>query len=178
MTLIVETGSAVSTSESYAAVADADLYFSNRGNAAWPLLTTPAKEAALRLATDYMGASFRQRWKGRRVSTTQALDWPRVGVVLDDFNSSQNTFGFGYYGIIQVPYTTIPVQIVNACCEFALRASAGDLAADLDRETTTESVGGVSVSYRPGAPEFIRYRSLELLLKPYCLAGGSMIVRS
>jgi len=178
MTLIVETGSASSTAESYAAVADADLYFSNRNNAAWPLLTTPAKEAALRLATDYMGAAYRQKWKGRRVSTTQALDWPRVGVVLDDFNSSQNTFGFGYYGIIQVPFNTIPTQLVNACCEFALRASAGDLAADLDRETTMETVGSVSIAYRPGAPEHIRYRSLDLLLKPFLLAGGSMIVRA
>jgi hypothetical protein len=176
--LIVETGTADPTSESYASVANADLYFSNRSNAAWPVLTTAAKESALRLATDYMGAQYRPKWKGRRVSTTQALDWPRVGVVLDDFNSSQNTFGFGYYGIIQVPYTTIPTQVINACCEFALRASAGNLAADLDRETTMEGVGSISVSYRAGAPQHIRYRSLDLLLAPYCLAGGSMIVRA
>lgn len=178
MTLIVETGGAASNSESYAAVSDADLYWSNRSNTVWAALATPDKESNLRKATQYMTAVYRQKWKGRRVSTTQALDWPRVGVVLDDFNSSQNTFGFGYYGIIQVPYTSIPTEVMNACCELALRASAGDLAADLDRETLSEGVGSVNVTYRAGAVQHIRYRFVDLMLTPLFLAGGSMIVRA
>lgn len=178
MALIVETGAGLPNSESYAAVADADLYFSNRSNAAWALLATPAKEAALRRATDYMCSFYRPKWKGRRVLITQALDWPRVGVVLEDFGGSQGRNSFGSYGLFQVSYTIVPIPVMSACCELALRASAGDLAADLDRETTMETVGGVSVSYRPGAPEHIRYRSIDLLLQPYLQIANSVMVRS
>jgi hypothetical protein len=86
MALIVETGQAGSTSESFASVADADLYHSNRGNTAWAAIASTAlKEAALRKATDYMEQSYRLRWLGYRHTEAQALSWPRDEVQRSDF---------------------------------------------------------------------------------------------
>jgi hypothetical protein len=178
MTLIVETGSGVAGAESFASVEDALAYHSNRGNDIWATITTLQQEQALRRATDYMGAYYRPRWKGRRVSPTQSLDWPRVGVVLDEFNDSVALSGLGYYGVIVVPFNSVPVNVVNACCEFALKAAAGELAPDLDRETTSESVGGISVSYRAGAPQHIRFRALDLLLAPFLANASAVLVRA
>lgn len=178
MSLIVETGTADATSESFASVAQADLYCSNRGLTNWALLVTADKEAALRRATDYLGSFYRPKWKGRRVKPTQALDWPRVGVVLDDFNDSVALSGLGYYGVIVVPYDSVPVHVVNATCIMAIKAAAGELAPDLDRETLREGVGGISVEYRAGTPQYVRFREVELLLKPYLMNAGATLVRA
>ena len=72
------------SAESYASVLEADTYHSNRGNIAWTALATPAKEQALRKATDYLTQIYRERWKGYRVDNTQALDWPRLNVGIND----------------------------------------------------------------------------------------------
>ena len=40
-------------------------------------MTTAQKAAALRLATDYMESQFGMRWAGRRLTSTQALSFPR-----------------------------------------------------------------------------------------------------
>jgi hypothetical protein len=178
MSLITETGLASADSESFASVAQANLYHSNRMNNAWDLLDDDVKESCLRKATDYLGAFYRPKWKGRRVKPTQALDWPRVGVVLDDFNDSVALSGLGYYGVIVVPFDSVPVHVVNATCEMALRASVGELAADLDRETLTEGVSGINVTYRAGTPQYIRYRLIDLMLKPYLMDAGATLVRA
>ena len=78
MSLIVEDGTGRADAESYASVSVADAYHTARGNTAWAALATTAlKEAALRKATDYLGQTYGLRWKGYRMTTTQALDWPR-----------------------------------------------------------------------------------------------------
>lgn len=178
MSLLTETGLAASDSESFASVAQADLYHSNRGNAAWAAMAPIDKEATLRRATDYLGSFYRPKWKGRRVKPTQALDWPRVGVVLDDFNDSVALSGLGYYGVIVVPFDQVPIHVVNATCIMALKAAAGELTPDLDRETLSEGVGGISVEYRAGTPQYVRFREVELLLKPYLMNEGATLVRA
>lgn len=42
----------------YATVAEADAYFSERGNDAWPLLSTSEKQAALVVATQYINTMY------------------------------------------------------------------------------------------------------------------------
>jgi len=178
MALLVEAGTGDAASESFASVAQADLYHSNRANSAWALLDTPTKEASLRKATDYLGSFYRPKWKGRRVKPTQALDWPRVGVVLDDFNDSVALSGLGYYGVIVVPFDSVPVHVVSATCIMALKASTMELAPDLDRETLSEGVGGVSTTYRAGTPQYLRFREISLLLQPYMMNEGATLVRA
>lgn len=159
--LIVEDGSIVTGAESYCTVDYADTYHENRGNTAWAALTTAQKEAALRLATDYMLQMFRARWQGYRVTDTQSLDWPRYNVIVD-----------GYY----VDSDIVPDIVQRACAEFALRASGGDLWADETQAVASEAVGSISVTYRVGSPQRTRYPAIEALLQPYLKAGGGMSI--
>lgn len=161
MALTVETGAGLSGAESYASVAAADAYFLARANAAWAALDTPTKEAKLRDATDYMLASYRGRWMGERMTSTQALDWPRYGVVVDCFD---------------VPTNTVPAEVVRACCELALRASAQALQADQGVAVTSETVGPISVSYLAGAQQGIKYPAIDNMLRPFLSAGNGIRV--
>ena len=54
MALTPETGAGLADADSYCSQADADAYHDDRGNGAWALLDSDAKDAALRKATDYM----------------------------------------------------------------------------------------------------------------------------
>ncbi len=111
MALITEDGSGKADAESFASVADADAWHAARGNAAWAALTAGEKEINLRKATDYMQQSYRSAWAGQRVTSTQALDWPRYDVPLKDLPGS-------YY-----PSDTVPAEVRNACIMLALKAS-------------------------------------------------------
>ena len=150
--------------ESYISVANADAYHAARGNAAWALLTLEAKEQALRKATDYMGA-YSGRWKGERVSSGQALDWPRAGVVVD-----------GY----EVDDETVPAPVANACALLALKASTAELAPDLGPQKQSVSVGPISTTYASGARQTLKFQAVDNMLAPY-LGGGAnnvMLVRA
>lgn len=143
MTLVAEDGTGLPGAESYASVSAADAYFVNRGNEAWAGLSTPAKEAALRLATDYMGAVYGRLWRSCRKTETQALDWPRVG------------------------WAGVPVAVERACCELAFRASAGPLMVDEGPQVASEQVGPIAVAYSEGARQNVRYAHVWALLGPY-----------
>lgn len=165
MALIVETGGASSTAESYASTATADTYHSNRGNTAWAALATAAKEAALRKATDYMAQAYLTRWAGYRYSTTQALDWPRSMVEMP-----------GGYGVTYYATDVIPAAVVNACCELALRASAGDLAEDTTQEVVREKIGQIETEYQPGSRAGARYPAVTRLLAPLLTGAAGIIL--
>lgn len=157
MALIVESGVGLPNSEAYISVTDADTYFSNRGNTAWAALTTAAKESALRLSTDYMGAVYGPRWCGDRLTATQALDWPR-----------------GEPGV--------PEAVKRANAELAVRASAGALLGDQGAQVKSETVGPISVTYADGARQNVRYAAVDSALKAAgLLCGGGLqipVVRS
>src|SRR5712664_1631195 len=93
MALIVEDGTIVSGAESYIGVTDAATYHNNRGNTTFAGLSSDAlREQMLRKATDYMQEMYRLRWTGSRVSTQQALDWPRAWVPLVDAPSTYRSW--------------------------------------------------------------------------------------
>lgn len=142
MALVHEDGTGLPEAESFASVAAADSYFDNRGNATWPGLTTEAKEAALRLATDYMGAVFGPLWRSDRKTDAQALDWPRLG------------------------WAGVPTQVERACIELAVRASAGPLIVDEGPQVASERVGPVAVAYAEGSRQNVRYALVWALLGP------------
>lgn len=159
MALIVETGAGLANAESYASVAEATAYFGGRNKADdWDAVDD--KEAALRNATDYITQTYSGAWSGFRSRTEQALDWPRVDVPWDDDPS-------GAY-----PSNAIPAALKRACIELALRAGSGNLIEDLERETLSETVDVISVTYAPGGSRQKRYTVAERLLRPL-LNGGS-----
>jgi hypothetical protein len=159
MPLIVESGAIVAGAESYLSVAGADTYHANFGNTAWALLDTPTKEAALRKATAYLQQAYRFHWKGTRAGTAQALDVAFAGLP--------------YY----VGTSVVPTEVQQACAELALKASAAPLAPDLERATAMEKIGSIQVEYVAGAPQYTRYRAIDLMLRPYIDQSGVKLVR-
>lgn len=149
MPLIVETGSGFNNAESFISVADADSYFSARGNTAWTGTET-VKEQALRKATDFMQGRYINRWKGTRTHETQALAWPRENVTDADGYSLQSN--------------VVPREVKHACAELAVRSLTTTLLPDnLTPGIKSESVSipgpiSKSVSYagaKTSAPAFL-----------------------
>lgn len=120
--LVTETGEGLPDAESYVALAFADDYHDRFGNAAWSAAGEPAREAALRRATQYLDTRY--QFSGNPLTNTQALAWPR--------------------DIAQWPVRAVQ----NATCEAALRALDGALYVDAgDAPVVQETVGPISVSY-------------------------------
>lgn len=162
MTLIVETGAGLADAESYCSVVAADAHHEARGAAAWAALATPAKEQALRRATDYMTQIYGPLWAGLRSLPTQALDWPRSGCPRPEI----------YLGF-WAP-TEIPPALVKGCAELALRAAAGELLGDQGREVTEQTVGPITTKYALGTSQATRYAAVDALLAPLMrIAKGS-----
>jgi hypothetical protein len=92
---------------SYASLVTAAAYHTARGNTAWTG-TDAAKEAALIRATQWLDGRYGDRWPGVRWKLRlQALDWPRV----DAFDRDGT----------DIDFDEVPVEVVNATCEAALR---------------------------------------------------------
>jgi hypothetical protein len=105
--LIVEDGTGLANSNSYATVAEADAYFDAlQLPAAWIAAGTGPKEQALRVATQWLDASFGSAWLGIRSSSAQALDWPRIAA------TDQSGMPIG---------AIVPARVKAACAEVALR---------------------------------------------------------
>jgi Putative DnaT-like ssDNA binding protein len=155
--VIVEDGTGLANAQSYLSVADADLYFAEHSNpTAWTSALTPAKEQALKLATQYMDAVFKMRWKGIRKLETQALDWPRSGVNDRD----------GYW----ISQDIVPVPIKSACAEYAVRSLTNELFPDIsvDSGPLTEKrvkVGPIEVEKHFGSGGTLLYRRYSLVEK-------------
>jgi hypothetical protein len=169
MPLIVEDGTGKSDAESYISVADATAYHLARGNAAWAAVASDTvREQLLRKATDYMEATYRERWAGYRKTSTQSLSWPRYEVPIRDSVTS---------GVYTAYYANdeVPTIVARACADLALRAIDGDLAADLDVPVTSETVGPISVTYAEGARQTTTYRAVDAMLSPFLASAGGMI---
>ena len=108
MALVVEDGTGLINSEAYISVADADTYHTNySGSTDWSNATPGVKERTLRLSTLALDGENVLRWKGRRNSKGQALDWPR--------NNVRDASGFF------IDSNVIPEDLRRANAELALR---------------------------------------------------------
>ena len=122
MALTKEDGSIVAGANSYADVADADAFQTDRGRAAWLAATTEVKEAALVRATDYIEQRFGLKFIGSPLGDVQELAWPRQDAV---YVRTGNDF----------PQDEVPVDIVNATILYAEQVIGPD---GDDLETMTE----------------------------------------
>lgn len=165
MTLVVEDGTGLSNANAFVSVADADARHTLLGNTAWTG-TDAAKEAAIARATVYMEQAYRQRWVGVRVSSEQALSWPRYVEGLVD----------GW----PIDSDEVPSDIADACADLALRALSDDLNADLTRAVVRKKIGPLETEYDRASPQSKRFRAVDMALAPY-LKGSSvsaMLVRA
>lgn len=124
------------TANSYATLAEFETYAAARLPAlTWFTTATDArKEAALIAGARELDACF--AWTGTAVDETQALTWPRRGML------SRNGF--------TILTTVNPVDLKNAQCEFALQLGAGDRVGDNDplrKGITSIKAGSVALSF-------------------------------
>lgn len=110
MAFVAEDGTGLATANSYIDVSYADTYHADRGNSSWALATEANKQAALIRASDYIDKRFGKKFRGRRQTKAQGLEWPRIGALDQDeylLNGTEDA---------------IPRQLKKACAEYALRA--------------------------------------------------------
>lgn len=173
MTLIVEDGTGKVDAESYASVSDFRDYHGKRGNDV-TALTDPEVEALLRKATDYIQQTYYGRWAGYRNEEAQALDWPRSYVPRDpsiQYPSPQavTVDVAGYY----YPFNEIPLQLIQATCDLALKADTEDLLADYGQVTKSEKVGRIEVQYDNHKTPNNTYPAIDRLLARFMGVGTS-----
>lgn len=163
MSLIVETGTASADSEAYASVVYCDTYHANLGNTLWATLLNVEKEQALRRAATFMCQSYRMRWKGYRVNSTQALDWPRYNVVVPDL---------GMANVIEP--TDVPAMVLQANAQLALIAAAGDLNPSQSQSVLSKQIGPIKIVYDSASPQGKKYVSVEDILRPLFAVSASV----
>lgn len=120
MPLILDATAGSATANTYATRAEADTYHTTRGfSDAWTGAGTGEKDAALTWATRLLDGLF--EWAGWSVSATQALQWPRDGVM-------------NRTGLALLSTSAIPQEIKNATAELARQLLVADRTADSDVE--------------------------------------------
>jgi hypothetical protein len=173
MAHVVETGSGLSNANAYLSAAEADLYWADHGAPDdWTAALTAEKEEAIRAATEALDALYGQRWRGSRVQSAQALDWPRTSVEDDD--------GF------TVESTSLPLRLKSSCAILSFEALTGggetsSLVPDITDtgalSALTETLGPLSRTQQwVGGRSQVKWRPLvDGLLRPLILAGGTVI---
>lgn len=117
MALTVENGTGLANADSFVSVADADTYWAARNDTAWAAAEVATKEAALRMAAEYIG--FAYRWTGFKRLDTQSLAWPRVSV--------SDVYG------LPVSNAIVPNEVRQASFLLAKEALTTDLLAPTDK---------------------------------------------
>jgi hypothetical protein len=107
MTLVIENGTNVANANSYTTLAEIRAYALARG------VTLPAVDATLEIAAikamDYL-ESIRAQYQGLKTYSTQALQWPRTGVWIDN---------------VEFPSTSIPKLLKDAQCQLCIELNNG-----------------------------------------------------
>jgi hypothetical protein len=164
MTLIVESGEGIPGANTYIDADYVDGYLTGDTLALWEGLDDSAKTAAIINASRYIDVTF--NWKGKRKSLAQGLNFPRVGVTLDDF-----------------PVEGVPDPVKRAVAEAAALLIQGEelFQSGDERAVTSERVDVIQVTYRdraldPASPA--RFDALNLIVRglyktaPVSGAGG------
>ncbi len=176
MALIVEDGSGSATADSYVDVAFADTYVvtymgsSPHWVAISPAISTATKERALQNATMYLDNAYKMLWQGLSVSSTQALSFPRSGVI----NAEGRTLSS----------TTIPLNLKRATVEAAVRFLDPDISLDGDILKTSVGVKKLmqkfdvmeqEIEFTGAAQERDSFTRIDQLLKEFLVSASSRI---
>ncbi len=160
-TLIVEDGTGFLDADSYCSVEFADEYHAARGNLAWGLTSGGDREASLRKATEYLDAYYGARWLGETYADGQSLDWPRSYVPAPD----RSYGGWGYSVAAWLEVSPLPVVLVRATAELALKTASGTvLDPDLSPAVKQETVGPITVIYQDRSTNVVTFSAVENML--------------
>lgn len=126
-----------SAANSYCTLAEANTYHDSRlANSAWTSASSANQTVALVMAARVLDAMY--DWVSWRTTTTQALEWPRTGVLAKN-------------ELVNIGDMVIPQELKNAQAELAFQLLSGDRTLDSDIETqgiTGLSAGPVSLSFK------------------------------
>jgi|LGVF01.2.fsa_nt_gb hypothetical protein len=151
--MLIEDGSGLTNSDTYADIAFVDTYHTKLLNTAWIELTDNAvKEAYVYKAMNYIEAVYGQKWVGTTLNDTQALTMPRL---LDG-------------------ETIYPVALQNAVCELALKSISGELLIDVEQRVLEEQVSSIKVKYAEYSDQLTQYSFVYQLLMPYLENSSSV----
>lgn len=174
LTVIATAGAA--TANSYVTVAEADAFLDGRLNAgAWSATDADTRAKAVVEATRELDAL---PWAGSRVSTAQALNWPRAYVLDPDAPWDVETTGID--DRLYIAETVIPPRVKDATIELALqfvKAGTSDLAAlDGDAGLVAKTVGPLAKAWGAlGKPQGLaRFPRAAQRLRPLLAGGGTM----
>lgn len=164
MTLIVEDGTGLTTSESYISVDNAKLYVNQFYGASHSFLSSSDTqiEQYLRRASQWMEGKYENRWKGYRTDEAQSLAWPR--------NAVEEPLKQAYLVDAAYPQTILG----RAQTEIAIRIQSGvDINPDLSRggQIKREKVDVLEVEYMDGAPAGFTIPQVDELLARYLRPG-------
>jgi len=112
MALVLEDGSGVADADTWISDEETTEYWSARNLTDWVDAEAVDREAAIRMAADYMMIIY--RWPGQPATLQQRLPWPRVGV----------PSGAGVF-----PSNAIPSQVISAQMVLAVEALRTNLLA-------------------------------------------------
>jgi hypothetical protein len=142
----------------YGTLAGALTYHADRGNAAWAASSDPLRTAALVRASQYIDGTYLALFQGFKVDgRDQVLQWPRTGAM--------DMAGYA------VPSSAVPVEIINATYEAALRelVSPGSLNPDIavgGGVIKRVKAGSVEVEYSATAATQATFLRIEDILAP------------
>lgn len=158
--LIAETGEGLQNANSYCLEDEFDTYCDDRGYT----VAAGDAEAALIRATTFID-TYRYRFPGYRTKRRlQGLEWPRVGAYTTlsgdgreyPYPMSHRSSDYQQYlGVSYIAANVVPVEIIAATIEAALRelAAPGSMQPDLERGGMISRLkaGSVEIDYQPGA---------------------------
>ncbi len=160
VTLVVEDGTGLSTANTYATVAAADTYHAARLHTRdWDQADTPTRNRALTWATRLLDEQV--RWRGDRMSTTQALEWPRANVLVRDRDAYLSS-------------DAVPTWLRDATAEFARHLIAGDRTKAVEQQRVTSRSGSsASVGLGPKDRQHLAIVPPAVLsmIAPYIIAS-------
>jgi hypothetical protein len=148
-TIVVEDGTGLANSNSYASEAQLATYAADRN-----VTVTGAADVLLVTAMDYIE---QQPFKGNKNTKEQALQWPRFSVWIDSYSIDSDE---------------IPLLLLEAQMEAALAVDAGNNpSGTVDRATKREKLDTLEVEYMDGARDQEFNRALETKLRKLLRVG-------
>jgi hypothetical protein len=167
MALIVETGEGVAGANSYQSLDDLKTYAKARG-VDLSKMTDAELEVLMIKAMDYL-EDLRKKYKGRKASRSQALEWPRVDV-----------YGVERDGELE-PSDEIPRVLCYAQLALAIEAISGDLQSNPpSSEVIKEKVGELEIAYKADGvrKDFISaFSKVKAKIAPLLKSNGFEVIR-
>lgn len=156
MSFVVEDGTGLANATSLVSVAEADTYFSDRGGVAWAALDdTTDKQPALVVASEFVSTAF--EFVGSKVSTTQALAWPRDA--------------YGVPNAIKAAVYRVAFEVAVNSVDLFAAVSGPDLVEKVKAGSVEITFGDQALNLaNDGRPSF---PWLNSLMGPYLASGGA-----